>query len=146
MAGRATRAGHFLAKVLGIQLQQEEPIREDNAFGESDQVFVEQQPTVGEWLHSLKPSRKDALDYVVSLFPFLPWIGHYNSQWLLGDVVAGITIGAVVVPQGMAYAKLAALDVQFGLYSSFMGALTYWIVGTSKDISIGVRCYIHPII
>jgi MFS superfamily sulfate permease-like transporter len=44
----------------------------------------------------------------------------------------------VVIPQGMAYAKLAQLPVQYGLYSSFMGALVYWIFGTSKDINIGV--------
>lgn len=50
----------------------------------------------------------------------------------------GITIGAVVVPQGMAYAKLAELPVQYGLYSSFMGVLLYWFFATSKDITIGV--------
>jgi MFS superfamily sulfate permease-like transporter len=50
----------------------------------------------------------------------------------------GITIGAVVVPQGMAYAQLAGLQVQFGLYSSFMGVLIYWFFATSKDITIGV--------
>ena len=47
-------------------------------------------------------------------------------------------MGAVVVPQGMAYAKLAELPVQFGLYSSFMGVLIYWFFATSKDITIGV--------
>lgn len=50
----------------------------------------------------------------------------------------GITVGAVVVPQGMAYAKLAELPVQYGLYSSFMGVLVYWFFATSKDITIGV--------
>jgi sodium-independent sulfate anion transporter 11 len=50
----------------------------------------------------------------------------------------GITIGAVVVPQGMAYAVLANLKPQFGLYSSFMGVLIYWFFATSKDITIGV--------
>ena len=50
----------------------------------------------------------------------------------------GITVGCVVVPQSMAYAKLAELDVQFGLYSSFMGVLIYWFFATSKDITIGV--------
>jgi MFS superfamily sulfate permease-like transporter len=50
----------------------------------------------------------------------------------------GITIGAVVVPQGMAYAVLADLAPQFGLYSSFMGVLIYWFFATSKDITIGV--------
>jgi MFS superfamily sulfate permease-like transporter len=51
----------------------------------------------------------------------------------------GITVGAVVVPQGMAYAILADLPAQFGLYSSFMGVLIYWFFATSKDITIGVR-------
>jgi MFS superfamily sulfate permease-like transporter len=50
----------------------------------------------------------------------------------------GITIGAVVVPQGMAYATLANLPPQYGLYSSFMGVLIYWFFATSKDITIGV--------
>lgn len=50
----------------------------------------------------------------------------------------GITVGAVVVPQSMAYAKLAQLPVEFGLYSSFMGVLIYWFFATSKDITIGV--------
>lgn len=50
----------------------------------------------------------------------------------------GITVGAVVVPQSMAYAKLAELEPQFGLYSSFMGVLIYWFFATSKDITIGV--------
>ena len=47
-------------------------------------------------------------------------------------------MGAVVVPQSMAYAKLALLAPQFGLYSSFMGVLIYWFFATSKDITIGV--------
>lgn len=50
-----------------------------------------------------------------------------------------------MVPQGMAYAKLAQLPVQFGLYSSFMGVLIYWFFATSKDITIGVSssCTLH---
>lgn len=50
----------------------------------------------------------------------------------------GITIGAIVVPQGMAYATLANLPIQYGLYTSFMGVLIYWFFATSKDITIGV--------
>jgi sodium-independent sulfate anion transporter 11 len=53
-------------------------------------------------------------------------------------VQLGITIGAVVVPQGMAYSLLATLPAQYGLYSSFMGVLIYWFFATSKDITIGV--------
>lgn len=140
----ATRVGHGLAKVLGIKL-------EDTSQGSNDAVtrgesvlsmqtsdsFFEGPPTTSEWLHDQVPTREEAVSYVRSLFPFLSWIGHYNMQWLAGDIVAGITIGAVVVPQGMAYALLAKLEPQFGLYSSFMGVIIYWIFGTSKDISIG---------
>lgn len=50
----------------------------------------------------------------------------------------GMTVGAVVVPQSMAYAQLAQLPVEYGLYSSFMGVLIYWFFATSKDITIGV--------
>jgi sodium-independent sulfate anion transporter 11 len=52
-------------------------------------------------------------------------------------MIPGITVGAVVVPQSMAYARLAQLPVEFGLYSSFMGVLIYWFFATSKDITIG---------
>jgi solute carrier family 26 (sodium-independent sulfate anion transporter), member 11 len=53
--------------------------------------------------------------------------------------VAGLTIGFVVVPQAMAYALLARLSPEYGLYTSFVGAAIYWLFGTSKDIVIGVR-------
>ena len=59
----------------------------------------------------------------------------FLKTYILTDL--GITVGAVVIPQGMAYAKLAQLDVEFGLYSSFMGVLIYWFFATSKDITIG---------
>ena len=54
------------------------------------------------------------------------------------DHLLGITVGCVVVPQSMAYARLAELAPEFGLYSSFMGVLIYWFFATSKDITIGV--------
>lgn len=50
----------------------------------------------------------------------------------------GITVGAVVVPQSMAYAALAKLPAEYGLYTSFVGVLIYWFFATSKDITIGV--------
>lgn len=51
---------------------------------------------------------------------------------------AGVTVGFVVVPQGMAYALLAQLPPEYGLYTSFVGFLLYWAFATSKDITIGV--------
>lgn len=49
-----------------------------------------------------------------------------------------MTVGFVVVPQGMAYALLAQLPPEFGLYTSFVGFILYWAFATSKDITIGV--------
>ncbi|TKA83746.1 hypothetical protein B0A55_00043 [Friedmanniomyces simplex] len=139
-----TRIGHGLAKGLGIKLNYRNEVgstpvtRGESTFSiDTADTYVESEPTAAEWLDSVTPSRRDAWNYAKSLFPFVHWLPFYNVQWLTGDLVAGITIGAVVVPQGMAYAKLAELPVQFGLYSSFMGVLIYWFFATSKDITIG---------
>lgn len=143
MSSTSTKIGHALAKVLGIKLEYRNPTGETVTRGESTysidtaDTFVEQEPTSLEWLQEVLPGKRTAVNYVHNLFPFTKWILRYNGQWLFGDLVAGITIGAVVVPQGMAYAKLALLPVQFGLYSSFMGVLIYWFFATSKDITIG---------
>jgi len=50
---------------------------------------------------------------------------------------SGITVGIVLVPQSLSYAKLAGLPIEYGLYSSFIGVLTYAFFATSKDVSIG---------
>ncbi|KAK0964241.1 hypothetical protein LTR91_012748 [Friedmanniomyces endolithicus] len=139
-----TKIGHGLAKGLGIKLNYRNEVgstpvtRGESTYSiDTADTYVEREPTAAEWIESITPSRRDAWGYLKSLFPFVHWLPFYNVQWLYGDLVAGITIGAVVVPQGMAYAKLAELPVQFGLYSSFMGVLIYWFFATSKDITIG---------
>ncbi|CAA7267650.1 unnamed protein product [Cyclocybe aegerita] len=76
-------------------------------------------------------------DYLISLFPILTWITRYNPGWLTGDLIAGLTVGMVVIPQGMSYAVLATLPAEYGLYSSFVGVLIYCFFATSKDVSIG---------
>jgi sodium-independent sulfate anion transporter 11 len=150
----STKLGHGLAKVLGIKLNyrapttpvnvKEEMLRGESVFSVSSaDAYVEEEPTVVEWVKDTLPNAAGLRRYAFNLFPFTQWIGRYNGQWLLGDLVAGITIGAVVVPQGMAYAQLALLPVQFGLYSSFVGVLLYWFFATSKDITIGVSTLIE---
>ncbi|AMD18927.1 HBR026Wp [Eremothecium sinecaudum] len=78
-----------------------------------------------------------AFRYCFSLFPLVAWIPHYNLVWLYCDFVAGITVGCVLIPQSMSYAQLAGLSPEYGLYSSFVGALIYSFFATSKDICIG---------
>ncbi|KAL9041159.1 MAG: hypothetical protein Q9180_001463 [Flavoplaca navasiana] len=142
--GTATKVGHGLAKVLGIKLHYRNPQGlDDVSRGESvysvssADTYVEQEPSTWEWIRSVTPTGRGLLHWAYHLFPFVHWIGRYNLQWLYGDLVAGITVGCVVVPQSMAYAKLAELAPEFGLYSSFMGVLIYWFFATSKDITIG---------
>lgn len=144
MVSTSTKVGHGLAKFLGIDLHyrnetgSDRITRGESAFSiDGGESYVEHEPTAAEWFREVTPSGQDVLNYIIRLFPFLSWIGHYNVQWLIGDLVAGITVGAVVVPQSMAYARLAQLRPEFGLYSSFMGVLLYWFFATSKDITIG---------
>ncbi|KAJ3614515.1 hypothetical protein NHX12_018087 [Muraenolepis orangiensis] len=69
--------------------------------------------------------------------PILSWLPHYSLSWLQMDLVAGLTVGLTTVPQALAYAEVAGLPVQYGLYSAFMGGLVYTFLGTSKDVTLG---------
>ncbi|KAI9825779.1 MAG: Sulfate permease 2 [Phylliscum demangeonii] len=140
----ATKVGHALAKVLAIKLHyrsergQDELTRGESIYSVSSaSTYVEQEPTTLEWIRDQVPAPKDLFRYARNLFPFTHWITRYNGPWLIGDLIAGITVGIIVVPQSMAYAGLAQLAPEFGLYSSFMGVLIYWFFATSKDITIG---------
>ncbi|KAH9946319.1 sulfate permease [Epithele typhae] len=95
--------------------------------------------TVADWTrqHTTKQPANAVVRYLQSLFPILQWISRYNLGWLYGDVIAGLTVGIVVVPQSMSYAQIATLPTQYGLYSAFVGVAVYCLFATSKDVSIG---------
>ncbi|XP_042400114.1 probable sulfate transporter 3.4 [Zingiber officinale] len=75
-----------------------------------------------------------ALQFV---FPILEWGPHYNLNLLKSDVISGITIASLAIPQGISYAKLAGLPPILGLYSSFVPPLVYAVLGSSRDMAIG---------
>jgi sodium-independent sulfate anion transporter 11 len=78
-----------------------------------------------------------SLDTFKSFFPFFKWLPTYGKEHIVGDVTAGLTVALTVIPQSLAYANLAGLPVQYGLYSSFMGVFIYCFLGTSKDVTLG---------
>jgi Sulfate permease family len=81
---------------------------------------------------------KTSSDYLGTFVPSYKWVSTY--QWksnLWRDLVAGLTVGMMVVPQGMSYAKLAGLPVQYGLYAAFAPLYIYAVFGSSRHLSVG---------
>ncbi|XP_027158434.1 sulfate transporter 3.1-like [Coffea eugenioides] len=71
------------------------------------------------------------------LFPILEWGPRYSLDFFKSDLVSGITIASLAIPQGISYAKLANLPPILGLYSSFVPPLVYAIMGSSRDLAVG---------
>jgi SulP family sulfate permease len=72
-----------------------------------------------------------------SIFPPLQWIKEYSPGWFKSDVFAGITLAAYGIPVSMAYASLAGLPVQCGIYGYFIGGIFYALFGTGRQLAIG---------
>ena len=68
--------------------------------------------------------------------PVLTWIPGYQRAWLSRDAVAGLAAGAVVIPQAMAYASIAGLPAQFGLYTCMVPMTVYVLIGGSRAMSV----------
>jgi SulP family sulfate permease len=71
------------------------------------------------------------------IVPITAWAATYDRRDLRGDLVAGLTVSALLVPQGLAYALLAGLPPQVGLYASIMPVVVYAIFGTSRQLAVG---------
>src|SRR3954453_8983213 len=69
--------------------------------------------------------------------PILGVLRTYDRRWLRGDVIAGVTVAALIVPKNLGYAGIAGIPLQNGLYAAAAGALLYGIFGTSRQISVG---------
>src|SRR5499425_406440 len=73
---------------------------------------------------------------VYGYFPITDWLFSYNKEWLRPDLIAGLTTSAVVIPKAMAYATIAGLPVQVGLYTAFPPMIIYAVLGTSRVLSV----------
>lgn len=71
------------------------------------------------------------------LLPPFGWLGEYRSSWLPSDAIAGITLAAYAIPVSLAYATLAGLPPQIGVYGYMLGGIGYALLGTSRQLAIG---------
>ncbi len=73
---------------------------------------------------------------MTNFIPSIAWLRQYPSSWLRPDVIAGLTAAAVVVPKAMAYATIAGLPLQVGLYTAIVPMVVYALLGTSRPLSV----------
>ena len=70
-------------------------------------------------------------------FPLAAELRNYDRQRLRGDLTAGLTVGAMLIPQGMAYALIAGVPPIYGLYASLTPLVVYALLGTSRHLAVG---------
>ena len=75
------------------------------------------------------------MNLAASRLPFLEWLSDYRKEWIRADIVAGLTTASVVIPKSMAYATIAGLPIQVGLYTAFAPLIIYALLGTSRPLS-----------
>lgn len=75
-----------------------------------------------------------SLQYVLNKAPIVSWLPRYNWRWLVNDLIAGITVGLMLIPQSLSYAKLAKIPVENGLAASWFPGVLYAIMGTTKGL------------
>jgi len=89
------------------------------------------------WLRTRRGKCEKVQKHLKKKLPIISWLPHYNTSCAISDLIAGVTVGLTAIPQSIAYAIVAGLPPQYGLYSAFMGCFVYTFFGSAKDITIG---------
>jgi len=76
-------------------------------------------------------------NWLTRFIPLFQWLPQYEKGWLRFDLIAGLTVAALVVPKALGYAGIAAVPIHYGLYAAAAGTILYAIFGTSRQISTG---------
>ncbi len=77
------------------------------------------------------------IERVRKLIPAFEWLRTYPRGWFMDDFIAGLVTAVLLIPQGMAYAILAGLPPEVGLYASILPPIVYALLGTSRALSVG---------
>uniref|UniRef100_A0A3B4UYR4 Solute carrier family 26 member 5 n=1 Tax=Seriola dumerili TaxID=41447 RepID=A0A3B4UYR4_SERDU len=130
---------------LQLMYRIERPVYNEAAIRSQVLDRKEKSTTLRERLAQCSSKRAKAA--ALSFLPILTWLPSYPvKQYLFSDVVSGLSTGVVQLPQGLAYAMLAAVPPVYGLYSSFYPVLLYTFFGTSRHISVGTFAVISLMI
>ncbi|MBX3061080.1 MAG: SulP family inorganic anion transporter [Anaerolineae bacterium] len=84
-----------------------------------------------------QPSKRSATEVLHTYIPILAWLPAYQKSWLRADVIAALTIWALLVPEAMAYAGIAGMPPETGLYAAPLAMLAYAIFGSSRHLTVG---------
>uniref|UniRef100_A0A8C9YQ59 Solute carrier family 26 member 3 n=1 Tax=Sander lucioperca TaxID=283035 RepID=A0A8C9YQ59_SANLU len=107
-------------------------------FRQYSALFNEWTFCLGPLLCHCRCDAKRAKNAALSLLPVIGWMKIYRiKDWLLSDIVSGVSTGLVAVLQGLAYCLLASLPPWYGLFSAFFPVVIYFFLGTSRHISVG---------
>ena len=84
-----------------------------------------------------KDEKRNFKDRIASVLPVIQWLPKYKRNLLRFDIIAGLTLAAFAIPDAMAFASLAGLPPEFGLYATIVALLAYFLFGTSRQTSVG---------
>ena len=76
-------------------------------------------------------------EFLSSLLPIITWLPRYRRDWLRTDIMAGLAVWAITVPQALAYAEIAGMPPIYGLYAVPLAMIAYAVFGTSRTLSVG---------
>ncbi|XP_029019300.1 chloride anion exchanger-like [Betta splendens] len=115
------------------------PLYSEESFAEDhEKVYRHRKTMLNHICQYFTYDSKRAKSTALSLLPVINWIKIYRvKEWLLSDIVSGVSTGLVAVLQGLAYCLLASLPPWYGLFSAFFPVIIYFFLGTSRHISVG---------
>ncbi|XP_043823834.1 chloride anion exchanger [Dromiciops gliroides] len=124
---------------MGNQYVVARQVYSQNAFSEEHKKMKRHHKTLWDHLRiCCRCSSQKAKKIALSLFPIATWLPAYRlKEWLLSDIVSGLSTGLVAVLQGLAFALLVDVPPSYGLYAAFFPVIVYVFFGTSRHISTG---------